>query len=300
MTNFTWDSIQPLLISYGTSAGLALIHIILIMVTGWIAVRFARKALTKLSDILRRVGPETGTGTPHEANEKRINTLTGLLSTIAKVAIWGTVAIVVLTEIGVEIAPILAGAGIAGLAVGFGAQNLVHDVINGFFIVLENQVRVGDVATVNGTGGLVESISFRTMVLRDLSGTVHVFPNGSITALSNQTKGWSAYVINLGIAYDQDTDAVVEVMKEVHEELMKDEDYGPKILGPIEVFGVDDFGDSSVVIKARLKTQPVQQWTVGREYRRRLKMELDRKGIEIPFPQRTLHFANAAPMAPAA
>ncbi len=298
MTNFTWDKIEPLLLSYGTSVGMALLHIVLIVIVGWIAVRFVRKALDKLSEVLQRVTPDAGT--THEDTEKRIKTLTGLLSTIAKVAIWGTVTIVVLTEIGVQIAPILAGAGIAGLAVGFGAQNLVHDVINGFFIVLENQVRVGDVATVNGTGGLVESITFRTMVLRDLSGTVHVFPNGSITTLANLTKGWSAYVINLGIAYDQDTDAVVETMKEVHEELMKDKDYGPKIMGPIEVFGVDDFGDSSVVIKARLKTEPIQQWTVGREYRRRLKMELDRKGIEIPFPQRTLHFANAVPMAPAA
>jgi len=298
MSYLTWDKIEPLALSYGTSAGMALLHIILIILAGWIAVRFLRKALAKLTQVLERMTQEEGDS--HEATDKRIKTLTGLLGTISKFAIWGTVTIVVLTEVGVEIAPILAGAGIAGLAVGFGAQNLVRDVISGFFIVLENQVRVGDVATVNGTGGLVESITFRTMVLRDLSGVVHVFPNGSITTLANQTKGWSAYVLNLGIAYDQDTDAVVQTMKDVHEELMKDPQFGPKLLGPIEVFGVDDFGDSSVTIKARLKTLPIQQWAVGREYRRRLKQEMDKRGIEIPFPQRTLHFAGQPPMAPAA
>lgn len=299
MSHFTWENIEPLLMSYGASIGLALIHIILVILGGWIGVRVMRKALRKLTEILERMANSEEDQT-REATDKRIKTLTGLLGTISKFAIWGTVTIVVLTEVGVDIAPILAGAGIAGLAVGFGAQNLVRDVISGFFIVLENQVRVGDVATVNGTGGLVESITFRTMVLRDLSGIVHVFPNGTITTLSNLTKGWSAYVLNLGIAYDQDTDEVVEVMKEVHAELMKDPEFGPKLMGPIEVFGVDDFGDSAVVIKARLKTVPIQQWTVGREYRRRLKKELDKRGIEIPFPQRTLHFADQPPLAPAA
>jgi small conductance mechanosensitive channel len=298
MANFTWETIEPLLLSYGASVGMALLHIVLIIIAGWIAVRFMRKALNKLTEILQRVA--TDTDTAQVATEKRIKTLIGLLSTLSKVAIWGIVAIVVLTEIGVDIAPILAGAGIAGLAVGFGAQNLVRDVISGFFIVLENQVRIGDVATINGTGGVVESISFRTMVLRDLRGIVHVFPNGSISTLANQTKEWSAFVLDLGIAYDQDTDEVVQAMKDVHEELTKDEDYGPKLMGPIEVLGVDDFGESSVVIKARLKTKPIQQWSVGREYRRRLKKELDRRGIEIPFPQRTLHFADPVPVAGAA
>lgn len=298
MQNLTWENIQPLLVSYGASIGMALLHIVLIVFAGWIAVRFVRKALEKLTEVLTRLAQDEDA--PPEATEKRVKTLTGLLGTIAKVAIWGVVVVVVLTEMGVEIAPILAGAGIAGLAVGFGAQNLVRDVISGFFIVLENQVRVGDVAIINGTGGLVESISFRTMVLRDLQGVVHVFPNGGITSLSNMTKGWSAFVLNMGIAYDQDTDEVVQVMKDVHAELMRDPEYGPKLLAPIEVFGVDEFGDSSVVIKARLKTLPIQQWSVGREYRRRLKKEFDRRGIEIPFPQRTLHFAGQPPAADAA
>ncbi len=295
MSHFSWDALEPLLLSYGTAAGMAILHIILIILAGWIATRFLRRALGKLTEVLERMTHDENA--THESTDKRIKTLTGLLGTISRFAIWGIVTIVVLTEVGVDIAPILAGAGIAGLAVGFGAQNLVRDVISGFFIVLENQVRVGDVATVNGTGGLVESITFRTMVLRDISGTVHVFPNGSIATLANQTKGWSAYVLNLGIAYDQDTDEVVQTMKDVHEELSQDPEFGPKLMGPIEVFGVDEFGDSAVTIKARIKTLPIQQWSVGREYRRRLKQEMDKRGIEIPFPQRTLHFAGQPPMA---
>ena len=298
MASLTWENLEPLLRSYGVSIGMALGHIIVFVLAGWIAVRMVRRALTKLTEILERVSPERATSA--EASEKRIKTLTGLLGALSKVAIWGLVSVVILTEMGFDIAPILAGAGIAGLAVGFGAQNLVRDVISGFFIVLENQVRVGDVATINGIGGQVESITFRTLVLRDIEGAVHVFPNGAITSLSNQTTGWSACVLNIGVAYHQDTDEVVRVMTEVHAELMKDKVYGPKLISPIEVLGVDDFADSSVIIKARLKTEPVQQWSVGREYRRRLKKEFDRRGIELPFPQRTLHFAGNPPVAGAA
>jgi small-conductance mechanosensitive channel len=298
MADFTWAGIEPLLRSYGAAIGLAAARVILFILAGWFAVRLTRRALNKLAEVIQRVAPESG-ATP-ETTDKRVKTLTGLLATIAKVAIWGLVSVVVLTEIGVNIAPILAGAGIAGLAVGFGAQNLVRDVIAGFFIVLENQVRIGDVAVINGTGGLVESITFRAMVLRDIEGAVHVFPNGLIETLSNQTKGWSACVMDIGIAYDQDTDVVVQILKEVHEQMAKDEVYGSKMSGPIEVFGVDEFADSAVIIKARVKTEPAQQWFIGREYRRRLKKELGRRGIEIPFPQRTLHFAGTPPIAGAA
>lgn len=291
MPQFSWDSIQPLLISYGTSIGMAVLHIAVILIGGWIAVRFARKAIGKMGAILTRLAHEDADSS-QAAAEKRVATLTGLLSTIARVSIWSVVIIVVLTELGVDIAPILAGAGIAGLAVGFGAQNLVRDVISGFFIVLENQIRVGDVAVINGTGGLVEQISFRTITLRDLRGVVHVFPNGSISTLSNMTKSWSAAVFDIGIAYEHDTDRVVEIMNEVYEDLQKDPEFGSRIMTPIEIFGVDVFGDSAVTIKARIKTQPGQQWSVSREYNRRIKHAFDAKGISIPFPQRTLHIVN--------
>ena len=205
---------------------------------------------------------------------------------------WLTAFLVILREIGVEIGPIIAGAGIVGLAVGFGAQNLVRDFISGFFITMENQVRVGDVAQINGTGGLVEKINFRTIVLRDLSGVVHIFPNGTINTLSNMTKEWSAYIFDIGVAYKENTDKVVEILKAVVDEMMNDKDYGKLILEKPEIFGVDKFGDSSVVIKGRIKTMPIRQWYVGREFLRRVKLAFDEKNIEIPFPHRTIYFGE--------
>ncbi len=178
---------------------------------------------------------------------------------------------------------------------GFGGKNLVRDVINGFFIILENQVRVGNVAVVKGTGGLVEAISFRTITLRDLSGTVHIFPNGTVTILANMTKDWSAYVMDIGVAYKEDTDHVAEIMRAVAEDLGQDKHMGRKILEPIEIFGVDAFGESEVVIKARIKTLPIEQWAVEREYRRRLKKAFDWEKIEIPFPHRTLYMGKGSP-----
>jgi small conductance mechanosensitive channel len=203
--------------------------------------------------------------------------------------------LVVLREIGVDIAPILAGAGILGLAVGFGAQNLVRDVISGFFFILENQVRVGDVAIINGTGGLVDSVNFRTIVLRDLSGTIHVFPNGTINTLSNMTHTWSAWVFDIGVAYKEDTDRVTAVIREVGRQLREDPEFGPRLIDDIEVFGVNKFADSAVEIKGRLKTRPIEQWAVGREFQRRVKYAFDEQGIEIPFPHRTVYRGEASP-----
>lgn len=146
---------------------------------------------------------------------------------------------------------------------GFGAQNLVKDVISGFFMILENQVRVGDVAIVNGTGGLVEQINFRTIVLRDLSGVVHIFPNGSVNTLANMTREWSAYVLDIGVAYKENVDRVMDVMRAVGAELRADEKYGALMIEDIEISGVDKFDDSAVVIRARLKTLPIKQWRSG-------------------------------------
>jgi moderate conductance mechanosensitive channel len=188
----------------------------------------------------------------------------------------------------VDIAPVLTGAGIVGLAVGFGAQTLVRDVISGFFLILEDQVRVGDVAAINGVGGLVEEINLRTIVLRDGEGTVHVFPNGSITTLANRSKDFSFYVVDLGISYREDPDRVAGVLRDLGAELQADPKYGPFILAPLEVFGVDAFADWSVTLKFRIKTMPTKQWEVGRELRRRIKKRFDELGIEIPFPERVV------------
>lgn len=275
-----------------TSIAQSTLRIVLIVIAGYVTVRALGVALGRLEGMLIRSGERTETVVG--ATGKRVTTLTRLLMTVGLVLVWGVVAVIALDQVGLDVTPILAGAGIVGLAVGFGAQNLVRDVISGFFIVLENQVRVGDVAIVNGTGGLVEAITFRTIVLRDLAGVVHVMPNGTITTLANMTKDWSAYVIDVGVAYTEDSDRVMEVMGAVGAELRKDPRFGPAILEPIEIFGVDDFKDSEVTIKARLKTVPIQQWNVGREYRRRLKKAFDAQGIEIPFPQRSLHIAPAS------
>lgn len=287
MTGISMEKLTPLLLSTGAAA----LRIGLILIAGYVGARLLRLGLGRLESALITTGERTE-AVPGAA-KKRVTTLVGMLRTIALVGLWAVVVIITLEQIGLNITPILAGAGIIGLAVGFGAQNLVRDLISGFFMVMEDQVRVGDVAIVNGTGGLVEAISFRTIVLRDLSGVVHIFPNGTINTLSNMTKVWSGYVMDVGVAYKEDTDHVVEVMRRVGDELRQDPDLGPKILEPIEVFGVDDFADSAVVIKARLKTHPIQQWGVGREYRRRLKKAFDAEGIEIPFPHLSMYVGEA-------
>ena len=287
MTEISMETLTPFLVNTGAAA----LRIGLILIAGYVGARLLRLGLGRLESALIIAGERTE-AVPGAA-KKRVSTLVGMLRTIALVGLWAVVVIITLEQIGLNVTPILAGAGIMGLAVGFGAQNLVRDLISGFFLVLEDQVRVGDVAIVNGTGGLVEAITFRTIVLRDLSGIVHIFPNGTINTLSNMTKVWSGYVMDVGVAYKEDTDHVVEVMRRVGDELRQDPTLGPMILEPIEIFGVDEFADSAVIIKARLKTHPIQQWGVGREYRRRPKKAFDAEGIEIPFPHRSIYVGEA-------
>jgi small-conductance mechanosensitive channel len=223
---------------------------------------------------------------------KRVETLLNIVRGIIKIILWTIFVIILLNKLGINIAPILAGAGIIGLAIGFGAQELVRDFISGFFILLENQIRKGDVATINDTGGLVESIQMRTTILRDLSGTTHVFQNGKINSIANLTKTWSAAVFDIGVAYKEDTDFVAGIMKKVGSDLQNDPDFKDKILEPLEIFGVDKFADSAVIMKARFKTVPIQQWNVAREYNRRLKKAFDENGIEIPFPHSTIYWGE--------
>lgn len=224
--------------------------------------------------------------------EKRLNTLLGIVRGSLIVFISVIFVFIALKLVGLDIAPLIAGAGIVGLAIGFGAQELVRDVISGFFMLLENQLRVGDVVMINGTGGLVERIELRTITLRDLQGIVHVYQNGKINTLSNLTKEWSAAVFEIGVAYKENVDAVIKVMDKVGEKMKNDEAFKETIIEPIEIFGVERFGESEVVIKARLKTQPGQQWTVGREFRKRLKAAFDQENIEIPFPHRTIYWGD--------
>jgi len=266
------------------------LRITLMLVAAWAVLFVVRLALQKLESAL--IDKDENQGYIPSETTKRAETLVRLLRQAVRIFISLIVILIILNEIGVKIGPILASAGIVGLAVGFGAQNLVRDVISGFFLILENQVRVGDVAVINGTGGLVENINFRTVITRDLSGTVHVFPNGTITSLSNLTRDWSAYVFDIGVSYNENIDEVMRLMRELGKELRADPHFGPMMVDDIEIFGVDQFADSAVVIKGRLRTKPIKQWDIGREYRRRLKNLFDKKGIVIPFPQRSIHFTE--------
>ncbi len=292
MPNILLEKVLKLFADVGLDIADSALRIILVIVAGYIISKVVRVAVRRLEAVLIRLG-ESSDDVPG-ATSKRVTTLMNVLRTIAVVIIWSVVVVLTLEQIGFAVGPILAAAGVVGLAVGFGAQNLVRDVISGFFIILENQIRVGDVAIINGTGGLVEEVTFRTVVLRDLSAVVHVIENGSINEIANLTKGWSAYVIDVGVAYKEDTDRVTEMMRQVADEMKADPDYGPSMLDTIEIFGVNEFADSAVVIKARLKTQPIKQWGVGREYRRRLKKAFDANGIEIPFPHLSVYMGEAS------
>ena len=223
---------------------------------------------------------------------KRTETLTKLIRKTVKALVLIAAALMILQNLGVNIGPLLAGAGIVGLAVGFGAQSLVKDVISGFFILLENHMNVGDVVNIAGTSGLVESINLRVTKLRDYSGAVHVIPNGEIAVLTNETKGFSRAVLEVGVAYKENVDEVMQIMRDVADEMAGDPVWGERILEPMEMSGLDSFGDSSVNIKARIPVQPREQWAVSREYRRRLKNVFDEKGIEIPFPHVTLYMGE--------
>jgi len=290
----SWDQVKAYLagIPWMTIAGAAG-RVLAILVLAWIVLKVLKHALARMQRRLERRAEAEGES--YKESHRRSETLVSLLRQGLFIVVWVLAILTILKELGLDIAPILAGAGVVGLAVGFGAQNLVRDVISGFFMILENQVRVGDVAIINGQGGLVEAVNFRTVVLRDLAGTMHVFPNGTITTLANMTYGWSGYVFEIGVAYKEDTDRVVEVLRSVAEELRADPEHGHDILEAVEIFGVDQFADSAVVIKGRIKTRPLQQWAVGREFLRRVKQAFDREGIEIPFPHRTLYVGEGQP-----
>lgn len=270
-----------------TTAPSIVLTVIVFLIARWLL----KVILRKLKKIILAHVQETDNTAMEK--EKRANTLMGIAKGVLMVSLWTLFILILLKQLGMDIGPILAGAGIVGLAVGFGAQELVRDAISGFFLLLENRIRTGDVAIVNGQGGLVESINLRTVTLRDVSGVVHTFQNGKINTLANMTKDWSAMVFDIGVAYKEDVDKVIGIIREVGGHLQEDETFSPKILEPIEIFGLDKFGDSAVVIKARIKTLPLEQWNVGREFNKRLKVAFDQQGVEIPFPHRTIYWGDA-------
>jgi small conductance mechanosensitive channel len=229
-----------------------------------------------------------GSGVTISEAEKRARTMASLLRTVGTAFIIVVAVLMALREIGLDITPLLAGAGVAGLAIGFGAQSLIKDVIAGFFILMEDQFRVGDVIQAAGVSGQVERMSLRTTIVRDLQGTVHFIPNGEIKVASNLTKEWSRAVLEVGIDYQEDLDRTLQVLAEVGRELAADASFGPMILEPPQVLGVESLGESQVTLRLLLKTLPSKQWDVARELRRRIKNRFDREKIAIPYPHRVV------------
>jgi small conductance mechanosensitive channel len=255
------------------------LHIALVAVAAYIVIRVGTAAIRRLEHEM-----SSGSGLNVIERTKRAKTLGQLLQSALVVIVAVIAGLTILQEVGVDTTAALAGAGIVGLAVGFGAQTLVRDVISGFFLILEDQVRVGDVAVVNGQGGLVQSVNLRTIVLRDDEGTVHVFPNGEVKTLANKSKDFSYYVVAVNVSYDDDPDRAIAAIKEAAAELMNDPDLRVHILEPLEVFGVDAFEQTYMVVKARIKTVPMKQLIVGRELRRRIAQTFREKGIAIAIP----------------
>lgn len=227
-----------------------------------------------------------------EAEEKRENTLIKILVNSERVLIWLIAGMMILSEIGVAIAPLLAAAGVVGIAFGFGGQYLIRDLISGLFIIFENQYRVGDVICVGESCGLVEDITLRMTTIRDLDGTVHHIPHGEIKQVANLSKDFSRINLNVGVSYNSDLEKVIEVINKVGDEMSEDSKWKDSILTKPQFLRVDDFADSSIDVKILGETKPLKQWEVTGELRMRLKIAFDREGIKIPFPQRVIHNAK--------
>ncbi|HEX8978658.1 MAG TPA: mechanosensitive ion channel family protein [Parasulfuritortus sp.] len=265
----------------------AALHIVIVLLLAWLLLKLSGKGIRLLKTYLI----EQASGNKEEV--KRIDTLGRVFRYIVSVLIILVAGMLVLSEIGISIAPILATAGVLGVAVGFGAQSLVKDYFTGFFLLLENQVRQGDVVEAGGKGGLVEEVTLRYIKMRDYDGNVHFIPNGIVTTVTNMSREFAYSVIDVGVAYREDVDEVMAIMRGVGEQMRGDEAFADKILDDLELAGVDRWADSSVVIRCRFKVQPLEQWGVRREFLQRLKREFDRHGVEIPFPHLTLYPGQA-------
>lgn len=279
-------SIEFLNVAQWDRGFITLLRIVLIAMVAWIGlgvmqrlIRLFRERITRRMDDYEQV--------------KRAETLGRVFRYIAAVIVVVVAITLILSELGIAVAPILGAAGVIGLAVGFGAQSLVKDYFAGFFILLENQMRQGDVVEIAGKAGLVEEVTLRYVRLRDYDGNVHIVSNGLITTVTNMSRGFAQSVIDVGVAYREDTDETVGVMRETGAEMRADPVFGPKILDELEIAGVEKWADSAVILRCRFKVRPLEQWNVRREFLRRLKKAFDARGIEIPFPHLTI-YAGAA------
>lgn len=263
-------------------------RIILVLVAVFLINRFSGLFIERF---IRKIVPANNYNDSEVAERKREDTLIRISVASLRVAVWLMASLILLSEIGINIGPLIAAAGVIGLAFGFGGQYLIKDLISGFFIILENQYRIGDVVCFDSTCGLVEDITLRATILRDLDGVVHHVPHGTISRVSNQAKNFARVNINLGVSYSEDLEKVISVINETGNALAEDEVWKEHIIKPIQFLRVADFADSAVMVKVLGETTPLQQWSVAGEFRKRIKIAFDKAGIEIPFPQRVIHTA---------
>jgi len=252
-------------------------RIVLILILAAIALRAIHRVLPRLREAIAARQETT-------EHSQRVRTLSRVVRYALTVATAVIAALLILGELGVSVAPILGAAGVAGIAIGFGAQSLVKDYFTGFFLLLENQIRLGDVVEAGGKAGLVEELTLRYLRLRDYSGNVHFVPNSNISTVTNMSMGFAYAVVDAGVAYGTQVDQAIKVMHAVGRELREDPVFTPRILDDMEMAGVDQWADSAVVIRCRFRVAPLEQWNVRREYLRRLKEAFEREGIEIPYP----------------
>jgi len=275
------EAVVPWLLSHG-------IKIVIIVIAAWLLYKIA----CRIIDRSVRIAVVPDANMSEESENKREETLIRIFNGVARIIILVMAILMILQEVGLKIGPVLAGAGIVGLAFGFGGQYLIKDVITGLFIILENQFRIGDVVNIDGTSGLVQDITLRKATLRDLDGTVHHIPHGTITLVSNLSKDFARVNLNIGVAYDTNLEHLIKVIDRTGNELAEDPYYGVSIISPPKFLRVDEFADSAVIVKILGETKPLKQWEISGELRKRLKIAFEKEGIEIPFPQRVIHQAK--------
>ena len=259
------------------------VRVLGIWLLAWLAYRVVALAARRIEKEV-----DDGDDSVTTLRERRGHTISQLLRSVGRLMVI-SIALLLTFNVFIDIGPILAGAGILGLAVSFGSQSLVKDFLSGFFILFENQFAIGDVIEAGGKSGTVEKMTLRVVVLRDLKGTIHIVPNSEIKVVSNMTRGWSRAVVDVGITYEEDVDRALAVVRDEAAQFSTDKAWGAQLDGPLEVPGIESLSDSAVVIRTLIKTQPGSQWATAREFRRRLKKRLDREGMSIPYPQRRVH-----------
>jgi len=284
--NVDTSAVRDWLVVHGTRIGLILVlSVAALLILGFAGSKAIRAFVAR--------------GAPGQAEEevrKRADTLSSVLITAGQVFIIVIGAFIVLSELGINIAPIMAGAGVVGIAIGFGAQSLVKDIIAGVFIIMENQYRVGDVVRIADTSGLVEQINLRRTMLRDLDGVVHIVPNGEIRVASNFTKEWSRVNLNISVSYGTDLDHAIAVINRVCQQMAQEPEWAPLIIKTPQVLRVDNLGASGVDLKILGDTKPIRQWDVMGEIRKRVKKAFDEEGIEMPWPHTKVFFGNPPPL----